>query len=345
MSEIRYDELHDDYVLIAPERLHRPDCARVPGHSELPARKCPFCEGNEAMTPPEIFALRKKGGANRPGWKSRVVPNLYKAVRIEAPWQNHEKGPYRYWEGFGAHEVIIDTPRHLLRMDDWTPEEYFNWLFTLRSRLGDLRNDLRLVYFSLFKNHGHYAGATQSHPHSQLIALPAVPGTVLERMRRAREYRRNRGHSLFRGVLEYEEEQRERIVAENGSFVSFCPYASAFAFEVTVLARGNAVSSLIDLDDKGLRDLGEILKLSIDALYRELGDLDFNITFNTPPLQKNSATEDFFDETSEIWSLQVRIIPRLYGWGGFEIESGLRINPVPPEEAALLLRGQESRSD
>ncbi len=339
MSDIRYDRLHDDYVIIAPERLHRPDC--IPDQrertQETPA-SCPFCEGHEAMTPPEIFALRNKGEANDPGWRTRVVPNLYKAVRIEAPWQSHARGPYDLWEGFGAHEVIIDTPRHLLRMDDWTPTERRDWLTTLRSRLVDLRKDLRLVHFSLFKNHGRYGGATQSHPHSQLIALPLVPKSFLNRMHTARHYRQTHGHSLFQGVLDYEEESGDRIVVSDGQFVAFCPYASQYAFEVQILARGEGVASMADLDGSGIEALAETIGKVVAALYRELGDFDFNILFNTPPMQKNIQTDEWFDEIPQFWRLGVRILPRLYNWGGFELESGMRINPVVPEEAARLLR-------
>ncbi|WP_456456628.1 galactose-1-phosphate uridylyltransferase [Nitratifractor sp.] len=339
MSEIRYDRLHDDYVIIAPERLHRPDCAsdQRTQKEETPSR-CPFCEGHEAMTPPEIFALRDKGEANAPGWRTRVVPNLYKAVRIEAPWQSHGRGPYDLWEGFGAHEVIVDTPRHLRRMDAWTSDERCDWLTTLRSRLVDLRKDLRLVHFSLFKNHGRYGGATQSHPHSQLIALPVVPKSFLNRMHTARDYRQIHGHSLFQGVLDYEEESGDRIVASDGQFVALCPYASQYAFEVQILATREGIASLVDLDGSGIEALAETIGKVMEALYRELGDFDFNILFNTPPMQKNIQTDEWFDEIPQFWRLGVRILPRLYNWGGFELESGMRINPVVPEEAARLLR-------
>ncbi|WP_457607937.1 galactose-1-phosphate uridylyltransferase [Nitratifractor sp.] len=341
MSDIRYDPLADDYVIVAPERLHRPDCTLESSLSEPLPEHCPFCEGHEAMTPPEIFALREGSAPNGPGWKTRVVPNLYKAVQIEAPWANHDRGPYDLWEGFGAHEVIIDTPRHIGRMDQWTAEEYFDWLLTFRSRLADLRGDLRLVYFALFKNQGRCAGATQSHPHSQLIALPNIPRAVQGRMERALEHYRRHGHSLFQAILEYEKEQKERIVARSQRFVALCPYASREAFEVAIYSNEEGRSSLADLDEDRLRELGGLLRQVLGALYRELGALDFNLSFNTPPQQHNEWTRDYFDEIPRIWRLGLRIVPRLFSYGGFEVESGMRINPVPPEEAAQLLRTEK----
>ncbi|WP_456383098.1 galactose-1-phosphate uridylyltransferase [Hydrogenimonas sp.] len=336
MSEIRYDLLHDEYALIAPERLHRPDCYRTPAPEEETKKRCPFCEGNESMTPPEIFAIRDNE-PNKPGWKTRVVPNLYKAVQIEAAWESREVGIYQAWEGLGAHEVVIDTPRHLTRMDAWTEEEYFDWLHTLRSRINDLKNDFRLVYFSLFKNHGHYAAATQEHPHTQLIALPVVPKRKLDQFHRAHRYFLERRHSIFESVLSQELHDGERVVLESDHFVVISPFASTFAFEVAVIARESA-ESLIALNDGKLRDLSNVLKRTIDALYVELGDFDFNITFNTPPVQKNIVTEPFFDTLPQMWRFSLRIVPRIFRLGGFELGSGVHINPVAPEDAADLLR-------
>ncbi|RUM44390.1 MAG: galactose-1-phosphate uridylyltransferase [Hydrogenimonas sp.] len=337
MSDIRYDLIHHDYVLIAPERLHRPDCYKIPQTSRPNTDKCPFCEGHESMTPSEIYALRHNA-PNQSGWKTRVVPNLYKAVQIETPCKSLEVGHYEAWEGFGAHEVIIDTPRHLLRMDGWEEEEYFNWLFTLRSRMHDLRNDFRLVYFSLFKNHGHYAASTQTHPHTQLIALPVVPKQTITNMLRAKHFFLEHGHSLFDAVLALEREHADRIIIENDHFIAICPYASAFAFEVMILSK-TQTSTLMDMEDTHLHELGNLLQKVIKALYHQLGDFDFNITFNTPPIQKNFATESFFDEIPNIWRFGLRIIPRLFNIGGFELHSGVYINPVAPEEATGLLRG------
>ena len=338
MSEIRYDLLHDEYALIAPERLHRPDCYRTLKNEEEDAHThCPFCPGHEAMTPPEIFALRDGGEPDTPGWKTRVIPNLYKAVQIEAPWRSEEVGIYTMWEGLGAHEVIVDTPRHLTRMDGWSEEEYFNWLTTLRSRINDLRNDIRLVHISLFKNHGHYGAATQTHPHTQLIALPVVPKATIARMERAQRFFRQRRHNIFESVLRPEASDGRRIVLDSGRFVAFCPYASAFAFETVILAKNDAVC-ICDLDEPMMRELGQLLKRTIDALYEELGDFDFNILFNTPPLQKNGDTEPFFDDIPAMWRFAIRIVPRLFRLGGFELGSGIQINPVVPEEAASLLR-------
>jgi UDPglucose--hexose-1-phosphate uridylyltransferase len=342
MSDIRYDLIHDEYVIIAPERLRRPDCFFIDADSRKPGRddrgKCPFCPGNEKMTTKEIFSIRDSGEPDTPGWRTRVVPNLYKAVQIESPWRSEDAGLYEKWAGFGAHEVIIDTPEHKERMDGWSLQEYGDWLRTLRYRVMELRKDIRLVHMSIFKNHGHYGAATQSHPHTQLIALPVVPKIKRESLRHALYFYREHGRSRYATVIGKELHERERVVCESGRFVAICPFASAFPFEVAIYSLEERKISLSEFDDGDIEELSEILSEVFEALYLQLGNFDFNILFDIPPLQKNYATEEFFDDLPDIWRFSIRIVPRIYRMGGFELGSGMMINPVAPEEAAKLLR-------
>ncbi len=334
MSQLRYDPVSGEYVLIAPERLHRPEGFGARGKKASTTRRCPFCEGHESLTPSEIFALRRDESApDGPGWRTRVVPNLFKAVQIEAPWKRVEEGMFHRWEGFGAHEVIIDTPRHLGHMAEMTAREIFDWLYTFRLRLNDLRNDVRLLFFSLFKNQGLSAGATQPHPHSQLIALPAVPRRLESDLLRARDFWQSHGASLFDEALEEELEKGVRVIARKGAFVAYAPYGSQGAFEVRVQTRG-AHMSLCDIGETELHDLGGLLHPLLGAMRKVLGDFDFNLFFNTPPLRHAPQTEAYYDLMPSFWRMTLTIRPRIYHHGGFEHHSGIIINPVAPEEAA-----------
>jgi UDPglucose--hexose-1-phosphate uridylyltransferase len=338
MSDIRYNPIEDEYSIISPERLRRPDCHGDGADSGVGRSSgCPFCEGRESMTPPEIFAIREGGEPNGPGWKTRVVPNLYKAVRIEAPWRKLDGGMYDDWEGFGAHEVVIDTPIHHRRMDGWEIEEYRYWLKALRSRLKDLTGDIRLVYFSIFKNHGFYAGATQEHPHTQIIALPIVPKKIVHMMDRALQHFLEHGKSHFEDIVCKETKYGKRIVGSSENFIVLAPFSSSFSFETTIVSLEEGVVCLSDLGDDRIEELSALMKRVFGALYSELGDFDFNILFNTPPMQKNYATEHFFDHMKDIWRFEIKIVPRLFRLGGFEIGSGIHIDPVTPEETARLL--------
>lgn len=340
MSEIRYDKLHDGHVIIAPERLHRPDCTPKEERPHRHVGKCPFCEGNEALTPPEIFALRDTGGyADEPGWKTRVVPNLYKAVQIETPHRHHY-GAFEYHEGFGAHEVIIDTPEHRTSMAQWSETEIVNWLRTLKARHADLRRDTRIAFISLFKNEGTDAGATQPHSHTQLIGLPFVPASQRGYFERAARYFKQHGTSLVAALLQSEEAAEDRIVAALNGFTAFCPYASAYPFEVLIASK--SVRGQIDtLDEKQFEALAPLLKDVLKKLEGQLGCFDFNLEVSTPPLHEHGNL-GLLERTDDMFRFMIRIMPRIYRHGGFELSSQTMINPVTPELAAKLLRGTEN---
>ncbi len=338
MSDIRYDQLRDTHVIIAPERLHRPEHFKpitAPKQSTL--EHCPFCEGNEAYTPEEICAIREaQSPANARGWKSRVVPNLYKAVSIEAPFHHHMEGLLHRWEGFGAHEVIIDTPQHHA-MGEWSEQEFVNWLTIMQSRINDLKKDGRIAHISLFKNQGVSAGGTQPHPHSQLIAVPIVPKEQRERYERANAYYQDRGEASIHALIKEEIIEGERIVDEEGAFVAFCPFASAYAFEVMIAPKTEALQ-IDTMSEASIQEIGTLLKRLFGHLHKELGDFDYNVLIATPPLHHVQGETMSLEQMREASPFALRIIPRLYREGGFELSTGVYINPVAPETAAKLLR-------
>ncbi|OQX73290.1 MAG: hypothetical protein B6D59_06055 [Campylobacteraceae bacterium 4484_4] len=335
MSQIRYDLFHDRYVIIAPERMQRPGFLQP--EKMLQREVCPFCEGREALTPPEIYAIRPHGGANGTGWKTRVVPNLYRALEIEAPLTLHKEQSREWREGFGAHEIVIDMPRHEQRMDQWSEREFFDWLSTLQERVSDLHRDFRLVYLSIFKNHGVHAGATQSHPHTQIIALPQIPKMKMAQIRHHVRYFHEHRRSIGRTLLEEALEEKWRVILQNDTFVAISPFAAGVPFEVWVTPK-TPISSIIRATESDLHRLSSLLKTLFEKLYGVLGDFDFNLSFETAPLQKDAENEAIFETFDEICRFGIRILPRITGIGGFELSTGMMINPVTPELAAQKLR-------
>lgn len=336
MSEIRYDKLQDTHVIISPERLHRPD--RTAQKDEDSSKEnCPFCEGHESMTPPEIFALRTEGSfPNERGWKTRVVPNLYKAVQIETPHEHHY-GLFEHWDGFGAHEVLIDTPEHHTSMTQWSEDAIASWLKTLRGRVADLRHDDRIAYISLFKNEGIMAGSTQEHSHTQIIGLPIIPKSERERYRRNHAHYQNTGQAMLESMLLNEQEDGQRIIADNGNFTAFCPYASEYPFEVMISSK-KALGQIDTLSDSAIFELAPLLLEMLKKLKVQLGSFDFNLWLSTPPLQKETLEAEIYSNINRALRFSVRIMPRIYRHGGFEAGTDMKINPVLPELAAKLLR-------
>jgi UDPglucose--hexose-1-phosphate uridylyltransferase len=335
MPELRRDPIvASRWVVFSPERRQRPQELPLPSRP-LPGGS-PFTQGNERLTPPEVFAIRAPGSPpNSPGWKVRVVPNRFPALRIEGELGREPVGFYDRMNGIGAHEVIIETPDPSLDLEDQSQEGVADVLKAFRARMADLKQDVRLRYVLIFKNVGSLAGATLRHPHSQLIALPVIPRSVQEKLHYAKLHWEAKERSIFEDVLRSEQKSGERMVAENSGFAAFCPYASRFPFEVCIMPKFHA-PDFYTLDEHNLALLAEILRTILRKLRRGLKQLHYNFLIHTAPFRDpRSLALSFVDEAFR-WHIE--ILPRLANVAGFEYGSGFYINTVLPEEAAEFLR-------
>jgi len=320
MSTIRYCKLRDTDVIISPKRLHRPTQFHTPtDHYELD--ECPFESGSEDATPTEIYSVKDKNG----DWITRVVPNLYNALDIHEENSSKREGFFTSKSAFGAHEVIIETPSHDKTADRYTLENWEAYLKTINYRVKDLAQDFRLKYIQVFKNHGSQAGATLSHPHSQIIATGFVPSEVKNELKRAKEYFKIHNRTLLLDITNEELRINERVIYENNSFVAFAPFASLYPFEV-IIAPKEQIATMGALNQSGIHDLAQILKNVHKKLYATLGDFHYNMIFKNPPT------------AVEYYTFHIQIIPRIYMLAGYELASGMRINPVSPEVSAQKLK-------
>jgi UDPglucose--hexose-1-phosphate uridylyltransferase len=337
MPELRHDPIQKRWVIIATERSRPPD---PPAHPpDLDGALCPFCEGNEHKTPPEIIALRPGGSApNQPGWQVRVVPNKFPALRIEGDLERRAAGIYDRMNGVGAHEVIIETPRHDLHLADMPVEQVARVIWTYRERLVDLLRDARFKYVLVFKNHGLAAGASLAHPHTQVIATPVTPLTLSGELQSAKEHFHHKERCLFCDILAQELESGERIVAGSGPLVAFAPFASRFPFEVSIMPRQHH-ASFAEISDEAIGHLAATLRDVLRRMKRALNDPPFNFLIHTIPNVKAPPRRSHYWETIELdyhWHLE--LMPRLTRIAGFEWGTGFYINPTAPEHAAKYLR-------
>lgn len=336
MSEIRLDRIHNQYVLIAPERLYRPNMSYIEKKKSSNS-VCPFCDGNEDLTPKEVFAIRDNV-ANSPSWKTRVVPNLYKAVQIELEDISRRDGMFESIPGVGAHEILIDSPCHDCDISDLDVGAVENWLRSMIIRIEDLKNDKRLIYIHIFKNFGQNAGATLEHPHTQIIALPIMPKREMLFLERNLNYYTNHGRGIMEDIIHNESLSQKRVLSEIGSFLAFCPFASAYPFEVMIAPTLN-IPSLFKCSRTDIIDLSALIKKVFEMLSKQLGRFDYNLSLSMAPLNQNFENERYFNYMEKNFRFSIRIIPRIYSLGGFEISTGMSINSVVPEECAKLLRG------
>ena len=212
MSELRKEPVSGRWVIIASERALRPTDFKST-HQPVKSDSCPFCEGNEEKTPPEITAYREKGTkANTRGWRVRVVPNKFPALQIEGEQNKHREGIYDMMNGIGAHEVIIESPKHALSLTALDNKNVEEVLWCYKERLTELKKDKRFVYGLLFKNVGASAGASLEHSHSQLIATPIVPQQVINEITGAETFYKNNGRCLYCDMIQQEIDTNYRIV-------------------------------------------------------------------------------------------------------------------------------------
>ncbi|MGA2091638.1 MAG: galactose-1-phosphate uridylyltransferase [Endomicrobiales bacterium] len=328
MPELRRDPIIGRWVIISTDRGKRPSDFSRPEDIST-GKKCPFCPGNEAMTPSEIVAYGESG---RPrdgaGWQVRVIPNKFPALAIEGTLNRQGDGMYDRMNGIGAHEIIIESPYHDRDIPELTDKEVEDILWAYRDRIMDLKKDIRLEYILIFKNHGSAAGATLVHPHSQLIATPVVPKRVREEVNGAKNYFEYKERCGFCDIIKQELSFGQRIIAENDSFVALCPFASRFPFEAWVMPKNHS-SDFNDIQKHEATNLAVMMKTVVGKLMRTLDNPPYNYLIHTSPLKEPHLSH---------FHWHVEIIPKLTKVAGFEWGSGFYINPTAPEEAAKFLR-------
>jgi UDPglucose--hexose-1-phosphate uridylyltransferase len=328
MPELRKDPVLGRWVIISTERGKRPTDFQTERQGRK-AKLCPFCPNNESSTPPEVYALRNNGsGPNSPGWTMRVIPNKFPALRIEGDLNREGEGIFDKMNGVGAHEVIVETPKHELDLVDLTDASLKDVILAYKERIIDLKKDPRFKYIMIFKNQGEAAGASLEHSHSQLIATPIVPKRVLEEMEGARQYYKYKERCIYCDIVRQEMSQSIRVIAQNDRFLTIAPFASRFPFETWILPKSHD-PSFEDITGDDAMSLGKILKETLKRLSRALNDPPYNFVIHSAPVE--NGYEKFYH-----WHLE--IMPKLTKVAGFEWGTGFYINPTAPEDAAEFLR-------
>ncbi|MCX8095105.1 MAG: galactose-1-phosphate uridylyltransferase [Caldisericia bacterium] len=329
MPELRKDPVIGRWVIIATERSLRPHDYKIESEEKnKDLSKCPFEEGNENLTPPEILSYRKVGtNKNEPGWWIRVVPNKFPALRIEGELDKRGVGMFDMMNGIGAHEVVIETPNHFEEMADMPEAQIQEVVWAWRDRVLDLKKDKRFKYILIFKNKGSQAGASLEHPHSQIIALPIVPIRVQQELNGSKEYFNFKERCVFCDIIQQELEDRERLVEENHEFISIVPFAARFPFELWILPKKHS-SDFIDVSKGDVVSLSKVLKRSLLRLKNVLNDPPFNLIIHTAPLDQYNLPH---------YHWHIEIMPRLTKVAGFEWGTGFYINPTKPEDCAKFL--------
>ena len=320
-TTLRRDPTTGEWVILAPKRSGRPVHSRLATSAREPVRvpDCPLCPGNEHMTPPEI--VRHPEG---PEWRLRVVPNMFPALQGGSNAMRRVGLMFLEMDGAGRHEVVIESPRHDARLDEMAVEDVAEVVRLWRERYRALEADAAVKAVIVFKNFGAAAGASLSHPHSQILATPVLPPDLAHRLEAAKRYLEETGRGLYTELVEEERSAGDRVIAQRGRFVAFSPFAARFPFE-TWIAPGFEQPFFGDIHAEEVADFAWLVKQSLRALRGAAGDPDFNLALLSAP--GSDGTGQGF-----VWHLQ--LLPRLATLGGFELASGMYLNTVAPEFAA-----------
>uniref|UniRef100_A0A5B7BD27 Galactose-1-phosphate uridyl transferase N-terminal domain-containing protein n=1 Tax=Davidia involucrata TaxID=16924 RepID=A0A5B7BD27_DAVIN len=329
--EIRKDTVNNRWVIFSPARARRPSDFKSksnPNSNSNNQSECPFCVGHEHECAPEIFRVPPDSSSD---WKVRVIQNLYPALSrdLEPSLPQNPNPNLNYGDvaliGFGFHDVVIESPVHPVHLSDLSPIEVGEVLLAHKKRIEQLQCHDSIKYIQVFKNHGVSAGASMSHSHSQIMALPVVPPTVSTRINSMKEYFDQTGKCSLCEI-----QRDDLLIDESTHFISVVPFAATFPFEIWIIPHDHS-SHFHELDGEKAVDLGGLLKLMLRKMSLQLNDPPFNFMIHTSPLETSPLQLPYTH-----WFLQ--IVPQLTGVGGFEIGTGCYINPVFPEDAAKVLR-------
>ena len=322
-GELRQDPLGGGWVAITAGRAARPEAFLADIGTPRGPLGCPFCPGNEHMTPPEVWADRDPGTEpDHPGWHVRVVPNKFPAFAgpLTAAKRNGS-GLYRSAPTAGVHEVVIHNPDHQATLADLEVPEVARAMAAWRARMAAYR-DQALGAVLVIVNQGRTAGASLEHPHSQVFATAGRPDRVQA------ELDRLAGGDCAACATVAAERDGPRLVGTAGDLLTLCPWASAAPFEALLLPGAHRPRFEEGDDDTAvataLRDL-------LRRFRGVAGDhAPYNLVLHSAP----PGVDDFH------WHLH--LLPRLTTFGGFELGTGVIINVVDPDRAADALRASGS---
>jgi UDPglucose--hexose-1-phosphate uridylyltransferase len=351
VREIRINPVvPSESVVVATARGMRPkkEESPLPRDGRARVETCPFCRGNEAMTPSAIASV-----PTAEDWDIRVVENLYPVLADVRENPAPSFGLQQTIDGYGRHEVVIDHRDHGARIHEMS-EEHLALLFSVyQGRMDHLyRSNGRLRYVLAFKNFGPAAGASIAHTHSQVIALPVVPDNIQAEVKHSRTYYQKTHRCIFCALVDealtfeatfYDRESgevRRRIgvgqyVVERGRrFIAVKPFASRFEWEVVILPLAHR-TDFLQADEEDFADLARVIRRTMARLDAVLGGVQYNYFVHSLPRGAKYA------DCSRSYHWHVGICPRTSIPTGFELGSGLFVNTVSPEAAAERLQSVE----
>ena len=330
-SELRYHQTTGEWVLIAPKRGKRHNelkKGRTSKRKPSPVNTCPFenpqKNGNQV---PYFWFPSDKSLKN---WRIQVVPNKFPALKHGHTCTPQKKGGiYLVTQGVGYHDLVI-TRDHFRSFTDLSVREATDVLLAFQKRHREVALDRCVSYVSIYCNWGLTAGATVYHPHYQIIALPVIPASIGRSISFSADYRKKKKRCIHCDIIAKEKKDRKRIIFENGSVIAFVPFAAKEPFQINIFPKKH-LPYFEESSKELLKHFAEVLQKILRSVRKRLSDPDYNFFIHTAPVRDKKKHGHYH------WHLE--LVPKSNISAGFELGTGIEINPVFPEEAAKILRG------
>ena len=328
MPELRKDPIVGRWVIIATERARRPGNFVDTNDNvfEGTAEDCPFCHNHDKV----IHSIRNDDPALHSDWKVLVVASGTPILRIDQHFQHRGHGIYDVLNGYGAHEVVIESPQHIANMADLSSDQIKAVLQAYAFRINDLEKDHRLQYVLAYKNYGWTAGARRiGHCRSQIVATPVNPLRVKEKLIGAKKYYDYRERCIYCDLIDQEQNDKQRVILDSQHFIAVIPFAARFLFETWILPKRHCCDFTRGVE--GLEpDLAAFLKEVLLKIKVGLNDPAYNFVIQNAPFRRAHDTKGKWKTIEDDYHWHIEIMPRLTRVAGFEKGTGFYIFPFTP---------------
>jgi UDPglucose--hexose-1-phosphate uridylyltransferase len=329
MPELRLDPVTRRWIATG-KRPVMPDVVDTGG-------ACPFCSGNEHLTPKSIQEWREANGA----WSVRVFHDRAPLFRIEGGLDRRGESIYDRMNTVGAHEIVVETPQHGVTLAQLSPQHIARVAEVCRDRILDLKRDRRFRYVSLFKDQHPPSPTYQGHSYSQIIASPVLPQVMEVELRWCRTHYSRKERCIFCDIIQQEIRVDQRVVDSNADFIALCPFASRSPYEMWVLPQQHSSSFEKDLLEPG-RALAMASFLKACLQRQEKISPQLHVVAHTEPnLESHKPTKDWWGTLPDDFHWHIEIHPDVEGERRYLGSEGFYFNPIPAEQAALVLRALE----
>ncbi len=323
MPELRKDPVIGRWVIIATERARRPGnfvVSEIQRDVTAASEDCLFCDNRGR----EVYSMDNV----------RVVLNETPVLKTNGAFTRRGHGLYDETDGYGVHEVVIETPEHIANMADLSTDQICLVLKTYVARFNELEKNTNFRYVLAYKNHEN-----MGHSHSQIIATPVNPLNIKEKLLGAKQYFDYHERCLYCDLIRQECETQKRVVSQTEHFIAVTPFAARFPFEIWIIPKRHHCDFAQGVVGQE-QDLAQMLKEILSRIKVGIDDPAYHYIIQTAPFRREESGNKW-KTIQEDYHWHIELMPRLTRVAGFEKGTGFYICPIPPEDTAEFLRGVE----